>query len=323
MNTRKQIDIMVALVFLTVLAFGLYFAWDDIRASDAEERQLVDAAERGAKLFSEKCRICHGREGRGPLEDPTFPGFALNQEVNRPTDPGELKAKQELFTNTIRCGRVGTLMPAWALDQGGELSEEQIRQLVALITTNAGNAWGKEVQESNYLDELFDLPPPPSASDETQINKESCGQLYRGVPAGLVRPSPTVTPPPEGPEVLYSVDMEDNSFSPNVLAARPGQKVIVSLTNTGQTSHNMRQAMDDNTFDTNDDVVSTPDLIEPEATGTIEFTIDEVGTYEFRCDFFSKEMTGTIVVLEEAPPEETPPEETPAEETPVGESAPE
>jgi len=40
-----------------------------------------------------------------------------------------------LITNTITCGRVGTAMPAWAQEQGGPLSEEQIRQLMVLITT--------------------------------------------------------------------------------------------------------------------------------------------------------------------------------------------
>src|SRR4030065_170621 len=36
--------------------------------------------------------------------------------------------------DTLRCGRVVTLMPAWAEDQGGPLNAFQILQLVALIT---------------------------------------------------------------------------------------------------------------------------------------------------------------------------------------------
>jgi mono/diheme cytochrome c family protein/plastocyanin len=40
----------------------------------------------------------------------------------------------KLLTNTITCGRVGTAMPAWAQSQGGTLSDEQIQQLVTLIT---------------------------------------------------------------------------------------------------------------------------------------------------------------------------------------------
>jgi uncharacterized cupredoxin-like copper-binding protein len=41
---------------------------------------------------------------------------------------------QSRFRDTIRCGRLGTLMPAWAEDQGGPLNDFQIDQLIALIT---------------------------------------------------------------------------------------------------------------------------------------------------------------------------------------------
>ncbi len=38
-----------------------------------------------------------------------------------------------LIKNTITCGRVGTAMPAWGVEHGGPLSDEQIRQLTLLI----------------------------------------------------------------------------------------------------------------------------------------------------------------------------------------------
>ena len=47
----------------------------------------------------------------------------------------DLKQKVDLITNTITCGRVGTAMPAWSDSHGGPLSDEQIRQLMTLITT--------------------------------------------------------------------------------------------------------------------------------------------------------------------------------------------
>jgi hypothetical protein len=50
-------------------------------------------------------------------------------------DPAALKDKVSLITNTITCGRIGTPMPAWAQTQSGPLSDEQIRQLMVLITT--------------------------------------------------------------------------------------------------------------------------------------------------------------------------------------------
>jgi plastocyanin/mono/diheme cytochrome c family protein len=112
----------------------LYFIWDDIRADDAKEKQVVENAERGGNLFSLNCRSCHGLNGLGTIENANLPGAPLNVESNRPDEPGDLMNRQTRILDTIRCGRVGTLMPAWAEDQGGALNDFQIQQLVALIT---------------------------------------------------------------------------------------------------------------------------------------------------------------------------------------------
>ena len=300
MNTQKQINIMVALMFLTLLAFGLYYAWDSTRSSDAEVRQQEETAARGAHLFAQNCRVCHGRQGLGALEDPAFPGLPLNVDTNRPTDPSELAALQKRFTDTIRCGRVGTVMPAWSQDEAGSLNDEQIRQLVVFITTNAGNAWDKEIEESKRLDAQFELPPAPKPDDPAFINKNSCGQVFRGGAAAT--PTPTApgeapTPPP-GAEVTYDVEMGDNFFSPNTLVAAVGQKVIINLTNKGQAIHNMRQAGADGQYNSGDDAVSNPDVMPPGATATLEITIDQAGTFPFHCDFHPTQMTGTLTVVQ-------------------------
>jgi mono/diheme cytochrome c family protein len=195
MRTSRQVDVMVLLLLLTVLAIGLYWAWDSVRAERAEERQTETAAERGAHLFAQNCRVCHGRTGGGVSEDPVFPGIPLNIEPNRPTDPTELKSLQLRLGDTIRCGRAGTIMPAWHLDYGGSLNDEQIRQLVMLITTNAGNAWEKELKYSNELDAQFELPAPPLATDPTQINTGYCGAVARAAPAATPVGEPTEVPP--------------------------------------------------------------------------------------------------------------------------------
>jgi mono/diheme cytochrome c family protein len=84
-------------------------------------------------------------------------------------------------------------MPPWHLDYGGSLNDEQIRQLVLLITTNAGDAWEKELKYSNELDAQFELPAPPSAADPTQINTGYCGAVARAAtvatPVGEVPPA--------------------------------------------------------------------------------------------------------------------------------------
>jgi plastocyanin/mono/diheme cytochrome c family protein len=66
-------------------------------------------------------------------------------------DPDLLKQKVSLITNTITCGRVGTPMPAWGNSQGGPLSDEQIRQLMTVITENR---WDLVKAEDDVEDKL-------------------------------------------------------------------------------------------------------------------------------------------------------------------------
>src|SRR3972149_363846 len=65
MNTTKQVNIMVALIFLTLMALGGYTLWDPLRADEAEEEQAQKTVERGAELFALNCRIFHGDPGQG------------------------------------------------------------------------------------------------------------------------------------------------------------------------------------------------------------------------------------------------------------------
>ena len=167
MNTSKQVNVMIGLMFVTLIGVFLYFIWDDIRAEDATEKQIVENAERGGKLFSLNCRRCHGINGLGTLENVNLPGLPLNLEANRPDEVSELMNRQSRISDTIRCGRVGTLMPAWAEDQGGPLNDFQIQQLVALITgampgldvpdnLNAVSekGWETAVEEADHTDFL-------------------------------------------------------------------------------------------------------------------------------------------------------------------------
>jgi plastocyanin len=65
--------------------------------------------------------------------------------------PAFLASQQRLVTNTITCGRVGTPMPPWAQEHGGPLSDEQIRQLVVLISEGH---WELAKHEADHLDEI-------------------------------------------------------------------------------------------------------------------------------------------------------------------------
>lgn len=145
MNTSKQINIMVLLIFVSIFVTGAYTLWDPIRAEDAQDEQLEKTVDRGAFLFTQNCRVCHGNAGEGgaasnrlrqapPLNRPDLQG--RDQEGNR-TDVAYANA-YKLVYNTIVCGRVGKVMPAWAQSQGGTLNDEQIKQLTVLITEGTG-----------------------------------------------------------------------------------------------------------------------------------------------------------------------------------------
>ncbi|MFZ0594528.1 MAG: c-type cytochrome [Bryobacteraceae bacterium] len=70
------------------------------------------------KLFAENCAGCHGENGmKGPaprLNDPVYLAVADREDIY----------------NTIKNGRKGTPMPAMAEDQGGTLTENQIKAIV-------------------------------------------------------------------------------------------------------------------------------------------------------------------------------------------------
>lgn len=139
MNTSKQVNIMIGLLFLSVVVFGAYIAWEPTRESDAEESQADLFAERGATLYVNNCRGCHGMEGEGHIAPQLATNaFLILGEDNEfgleQTAAGEADGIRSFLHNTISCGRTSSFMPVWAQEQGGPLSRIQIDYLVELIT---------------------------------------------------------------------------------------------------------------------------------------------------------------------------------------------
>ncbi|OGO51228.1 MAG: hypothetical protein A2148_10130 [Chloroflexi bacterium RBG_16_68_14] len=140
MNTGKQINAMVVVLFLTLITLGAYTIWDPLRSDTAEEEQVEMAVERGATTFALNCRLCHGDRGEGGVDGGRLPAaLPLNVDRLQGIQDGAFSqpaydAAFKLVSNTIMCGRAGTSMPTWGQSQGGALSTEQIRQLALLIT---------------------------------------------------------------------------------------------------------------------------------------------------------------------------------------------
>jgi plastocyanin len=116
---------------------------------------------------------------------------------------------------------------------------------------------------------------------------------------------PGESPAPGGAGDL-AITLGDNFFEYEgakkpTISVTAGEAAVFDLTNAGKGTHNMHVAAGGE-YDTelcgvgDDDPCSDPDTIRGGKTATITITIDEPGTYDFRCDFHVAEMTGTLEV---------------------------
>ncbi|MDO8615210.1 MAG: c-type cytochrome [Dehalococcoidia bacterium] len=377
MNTSKQVNVMVGLLMVFLVGTLLYFLWDSARADEATERQLRVNAERGGALFALNCRSCHGLTGQGPLERGGLPGVPLNLSANREGSAGQILALQNRMRDTIVCGRVGTVMPAWSQAQNGPLNDFQIEQLVALITGRMLDGahdplaselgWAHAVERAAHHDEfappkrleadigkggttlaldsvdgikaedvlrldddpvdgVYELVVIKSVSEgsgKIEVERGAMGtaasahklgsEVFKGPvlpgttingeigtpPCGQKAAAPAATP---GPPVQVSgtadVTMGDNFFKFGAqqnppLEVTAGQAVTFNLKNGGNAPHNLRIAGPDNKFDTDDDTVSSPDLVPPGSSATLTTTLP-AGAGSYRCDFHPLDMKGDI-----------------------------
>ena len=188
MNTGRQINAMVLVLFLLVVASGAYALWDDTRAEEGEQEQVELAAERGANTYALNCRLCHGDRGEGGTASGRLPGaLPLNTERLQGIEsgvfsPDALAKAFRLVENTVICGRVGTSMPTWGQSQGGPLNVEQVRQLAVLVTGGddpklwrEGGFWELAEEHADELDAeatrhaTVQQPDGVFSADETEL----------------------------------------------------------------------------------------------------------------------------------------------------------
>ncbi|MHB8575060.1 MAG: cupredoxin domain-containing protein [Dehalococcoidia bacterium] len=297
MNTQKQISLMVVLVFVLLGACGAYTVYDQNRENSALAFQNETLAERGARIFARYCRQCHGNAGEGRI------GPRLDRPELR--DPNTRAETQIWVTDTITCGRIGKIMPPWAIREGGALNDEQIKDVMTLITTGGtasgtgGHGWEKAGEFSAVENQTA---PVPSVDDVlkgsaiTGATTRTCGQLAPAtetpvadngqLPAGLK------------PADQWVQNATDNKFSVTAIAVTAGKPATVDFNNKGAAIHNF-EVLDGSGAVQKDDSgkpISVP-LTDGGKSNSVTFTLATPGVYSYRCQVHPTEMTGKLYVV--------------------------
>lgn len=289
MNTSKQINAMIGLLLLLLVGIGFYTIWDPFRAEAENDRTREEIAMRAARTYGLNCRQCHGNNGEGRVGPALNPEFrAKNPDLIQFADPTKLKETQPLVTNTLVCGRIGKLMPPWSQAQGGSLTDEQIRQLMILITDPPKDAWAKLEEltaEENKTIPLPDVAEITAGGAITGANAQVCGQ----------RAPVEATPDTSGPVEISTSLQEtttDNKFSVTRFGIPAGQQVTLAVQNQGSNFHNVHvqgvKGADGKDIATQ--------LQQGGKTDTINFTIAKAGNYTFICDAHPTDMKGVLIV---------------------------
>lgn len=180
MNTSKQVNVMIGVVFLAFLMFTGYMVNEANRQHVAREEITHRIAERGARLYVNNCRGCHGMEGEGhvapPLKNKAFLVLGAENAYGAEATPsGEADAVHTFLFNTIACGRTNTFMPTWAQRFGGPLSDTQVNQLVTLITEGRWDVVREIAAEHDpglYAELTEGVKPLPDKSVLDQMPRE-------------------------------------------------------------------------------------------------------------------------------------------------------
>jgi mono/diheme cytochrome c family protein len=120
-NYDRLLIFGLAITLLMVFGIAAYSWLESERVVQAAESLEEERLEHGEEIFSEQCSSCHGANGEGGV------GTTLNSKTLLQN------TQDERFMAVVRAGVPSTTMPAWSVDFGGPLTDEDIRSVVAYM----------------------------------------------------------------------------------------------------------------------------------------------------------------------------------------------
>ncbi len=127
----------------------------------------------GADLYTEHCAECHGAAGEG-AELPKSPG-----QFTAPLNSDDFLAthRDDTTFQIIAYGQPGEGMPGFGVTYGGQLSDQQIRAIIAFL-----QSWAEPEQESAAdtakIAELAKIETPSFAKDVKPILDAKCASCH-------------------------------------------------------------------------------------------------------------------------------------------------
>jgi mono/diheme cytochrome c family protein len=185
-NTMKWIGLLATLAIVGILP--LYTSLEPGQQAHILEDFQISSLESATVLYAENCVVCHGATGKGIGDNPS-----LNNEAV------QTMSANDLF-RVIARGRDNTLMAAWALDEGGLYSNNQVDSLVTLVQKVNWDYVSRVVADlgltppqlvsmevtNEMLSSLNSLPDSEILGEGLTIYADNCAACHGGNGAGTV-----------------------------------------------------------------------------------------------------------------------------------------
>jgi len=296
----------LAMVFIVLFVIIYYFyelgvpgLADSSRLGNETAVQQVTSVERGYTIYQANCARCHGAQGQGGI------GPILNDQSKLYVHLDTQYLSNVLFAGgRYVCGNPNSLMPVWAVANGGTLNYLQVRDVIAFIRAPSDELY--TVRDPSTREPVAD---PSTGKTETfpgwrDVNYKpapgatpvpacwSSAFTTSPAPGGSGGPAPSATIPlssaPAG-QVL-SIKALNIAFEPTELTATSGQAFTMAFDNQDAgIPHNV-------------DILDAAGLsvfkgIVFPGVATESYSIPALlpGTYKFLCDVHPN-MTGTLTV---------------------------
>lgn len=233
---------------LLVAAFPVYRAVEAGRRDEARTERQAALVSMGREIWGNNCASCHGADGIS--DEVGTPSLNAQQFLTEATD--------EQIHHVVAAGVPGTEMPAWWVDFGGALTDEQIRAAVAYI-----RSWEVTAPDLPGWRNLA-MGEEPAMHDEVEPTPTTTE------PTPTPTATPTATPTPAGDVV--AVSMDDVACQPLEFNVDAGQPVTVTIDNQGSGNYSF--------------AIEALDLHEHTPAGQVtsfEVTFAQEGDYSFEC----------------------------------------